>query len=95
MKSIERRIEKIEQKLGVGRAKATGFRIVLLPPHFPSWMEPVEEWVTYKGELARQQPQPMIFYADPWAELQARGSPAADLDRLRKEREYLKTGVAK
>jgi len=80
MSYLKRRVQKIEDKLNIGKGKAKAFRIVILPPDGEILPEPVEEWVTYKEALAKQQPQPILFIADPAKELEAR-------KRLQKETE--------
>jgi len=70
MRSVERRIEKIENKLHIGD-KRTGAFIVLTSDRTKVLPEPVEEWITYKEAKVRCG-QVSIFRADPTAELKAR-----------------------
>ena len=69
MRSVERQIERIENKLNIGDKRSgvfivTSYRTKELP-------EPVEEWITYKEAKVRCG-QVSIFRADPTAELKAR-----------------------
>ena len=70
MKSIKRRVEKLEDKLNISDKRTRVF-IVLTSDRTKELPEPVEEWITYKeakercGELG-------IFIADRETELEAR-----------------------
>ena len=69
MKTIERRVKKIEDKLNIGD-KRTGVLLVL-SREGEELPEPMEEWITYKEAKAGCS-QVSIFMADPAAELEAR-----------------------
>ena len=71
MKTIERRVEKIEKSLSINQGEKS-FRTVFLLSNAEELPEPIEEWMTYKEELAKQQPKPSIFFADSKKELEAR-----------------------
>ncbi|MHC4637391.1 MAG: hypothetical protein ACYTBP_10835 [Planctomycetota bacterium] len=70
MKSIERRVERIEDKLNIGD-KRTGVFVVLTSNRTKELPEPVEEWITYK-EAKERCGEVGLFIADPEAELEAR-----------------------
>jgi hypothetical protein len=70
IKSIERRVERIEGKLNIGD-RQTGTLIVLVFERYANDLpEPIEDWVTYKEAAGCRQLG--IFFADPAAELKAR-----------------------
>ena len=68
MRSIERRIKNIEDKLHIGKE-----RIFVVIKHVDSdkLPEPIEEWITYKQAKAKSEPI-VVFVADLAKELEAR-----------------------
>jgi len=66
VKNIERRIEEVEQKLGVGRQveeHVIVWRMVRPDGTYRTLPEPVEEWLTYKQSLRNKadETRPIIF----------------------------------
>jgi hypothetical protein len=73
MYHIFRRINNIEKKISLLGDKPKGFRLIVLLADVPPLMKPIEEWITYKEQLA-EYPQRIMFWADVQKELKARES---------------------
>ena len=73
MKRLERRIKRIEEKLGMNERRRKMVVIIHKTDLNHAVPEPVEEWITYKRALAEAGQKPIVvFTADPAKELEAR-----------------------
>ena len=68
MRTIDRRIKNIEDKLDMGK---TSLFVVIRHVDSDKLPEPIEEWITYKEAKANAGPL-TVFVADPAKELEAR-----------------------
>ena len=76
MRNLTRRVENLENKFAIGKKNTTCTIIVIKEyvgeDKYVKLLESVEDWITYKEEMAKPSNMARVFIADPRKEIETR-----------------------